>query len=298
MDLKCLEVVCEIADNNVAEKDKAISHDPRVIRNLLALERATIPHLDYFRLVQADLKPFMRKIVTTWMLEVCDEQHCEEQVFPLAVNYMDRFLCLCPISRQTLQLLGTCCLLLASKIRQCHALTVDLLCAYTDHSVTPEQIRSWELLVVSTLQWNLSAVTGFDYIDHILERVPWGAENAHIRQHALTLVSVCYTETTFIQITPSLLASACICAATRGINSPSAPFAFGDICRLIQIDPFDVEFTVRHIEQVVAKETAALQKQVYKAHPYASQSTGKIPSSCAADIGQPETPTDIQDVYF
>lgn len=54
---------------------------------------------------------------------------------------MDRFLCLCPISRQTLQLLGTCCLLLASKIRQCHALTVDLLCAYTDHSVTPDQIR-------------------------------------------------------------------------------------------------------------------------------------------------------------
>lgn len=70
MDLKCLEVVCEIADNNFAEKDKAISQDSRVIRNLLALERATIPHLDYFRLVQADLKPFMRKIVTTWMLEV------------------------------------------------------------------------------------------------------------------------------------------------------------------------------------------------------------------------------------
>lgn len=70
MDLKCLEVVCEIADNNFAENDKAISQDPRVIRNLLALERATIPHLDYFRIVQADLKPFMRKIVTTWMLEV------------------------------------------------------------------------------------------------------------------------------------------------------------------------------------------------------------------------------------
>lgn len=70
MDLKCLEVVCEIADNNFAENDKAISQDPRVIRNLLALERATIPQLDYFRVVQADLKPFMRKIVTTWMLEV------------------------------------------------------------------------------------------------------------------------------------------------------------------------------------------------------------------------------------
>lgn len=70
MDLKCLEVVCETADNNFAEKDNAISQDPRILRNLLALERATIPHVDYFRIIQGDLKPFMRKIVTTWMLEV------------------------------------------------------------------------------------------------------------------------------------------------------------------------------------------------------------------------------------
>lgn len=70
MDLKCLEVICENPDNNCAENDQAISSDPRVIRNLLALERLSIPHLDYFRLVQSDLKPYMRKIVTTWMLEV------------------------------------------------------------------------------------------------------------------------------------------------------------------------------------------------------------------------------------
>jgi Cyclin, N-terminal domain len=54
---------------------------------------------------------------------------------------MDRFLCICPIYRQQLQLLGTAALLLASKIRQCQALSVDLLCAYTDHSCTPDQIR-------------------------------------------------------------------------------------------------------------------------------------------------------------
>lgn len=72
---------------------------------------------------------------------MCDEQRCEEQVFPLAINYLDRFLCQCPISRQQFQLLGAVCLLLATKIRQCYALTADLLCAYTDFSVTPEEIR-------------------------------------------------------------------------------------------------------------------------------------------------------------
>lgn len=74
-------------------------------------------------------------------MQVCDEQRCEEQVFPLAINYLDRFLCLCSVSRQQFQLCGATCLLLASKIRQCHALTAELLYAYTDCSVTPEQMR-------------------------------------------------------------------------------------------------------------------------------------------------------------
>lgn len=73
--------------------------------------------------------------------QVCDEQRCEEQVFPLAINYMDRFLCLCPIAKNQFQLLGAVCLLLATKIRQCYALTADLLCAYTEYSVTPDEIR-------------------------------------------------------------------------------------------------------------------------------------------------------------
>lgn len=54
-------------------------------------------------------------------------------------------------------------------------------------------LQSWELLLLASLQWNVSAITGFDYVDHILRRVPWGTENPHIRTHAHTLVSVCLT---------------------------------------------------------------------------------------------------------
>lgn len=55
---------------------------------------------------------------------------------------------MCPISRQQFQLLGAVCLLLATKIRQCYALTTDLLCAYTDYSVSPDEIRVSQLLCV------------------------------------------------------------------------------------------------------------------------------------------------------
>lgn len=119
-----------------------------------------------------------------------------------------------------------------------------------------------------------------------------------------------------MQIAPSLLASACICAATRGVNAPSAPFALRDVCRLTQVDPLDVEFTVRHIEAVVAKETAAIQKQQQQQQQLQLQQqqcqkqymmadsvlmSGKemsVDDDLICDLTQPETPTDVQDVEF
>lgn len=72
-----------------------------------------------------------------------EEQNCEEQVFPLAVNLLDRFLALeaAVLQRCQLQLLGCVCLLTASKLRQCRPIGVDLLVYYTDYSVTPAEIR-------------------------------------------------------------------------------------------------------------------------------------------------------------
>ena len=57
-------------DLRKTEKDPVIFSDFRVINNLLNLEKQYIPSCDYFSNVQTDIKPFMRKIVSTWMLEV------------------------------------------------------------------------------------------------------------------------------------------------------------------------------------------------------------------------------------
>nr|CAD7568388.1 unnamed protein product [Timema californicum] len=143
MDLLCVE---RLTDSQFAINDKVIFKDMRVLRNLLDLEPKYIPPCNYFGTVQKDIQPFMRKVVATWMSEVCEEQRCEDQVFPLAVNFLDRFLCRCSISRRQLQLTAAVSLLLASKIRQCHALSVDLLCFYTDHSITPDEMRVSSLL--------------------------------------------------------------------------------------------------------------------------------------------------------
>lgn len=67
MDLQCTET---IADSNIAKIDPQIFQDDRVIQNLLNDEHFFMPKCNYFEEVQTDIEPFMRKVVTTWMLEV------------------------------------------------------------------------------------------------------------------------------------------------------------------------------------------------------------------------------------
>ena len=53
-----------------AYKDTAVVLDERVFQNTLNLQLTTTPTCDYFTIVQRDVKPYMRKVVTSWMLEV------------------------------------------------------------------------------------------------------------------------------------------------------------------------------------------------------------------------------------
>jgi hypothetical protein len=56
------------------------------------------------------------------------------------MNYVDRFLSVCPIRKSQLQLLGTACLLLSSKLRQPHPLATEDLVIYTDNSISVDEL--------------------------------------------------------------------------------------------------------------------------------------------------------------
>lgn len=72
--------------------------------------------------------------------QVCEEQQCQPDVYWLAVNYMDRFLSVSPITKSRLQLLGAVCLFLASKLKESTPLTAEKLVLYTDRSINYDEL--------------------------------------------------------------------------------------------------------------------------------------------------------------
>lgn len=78
MELLCLEMDTIIR----ASPDPNLLCDDRVLQSLLTIEERFLPQCSYFKCVQKDIQPFMRRMVATWMLEVCTETLQLCRLFP------------------------------------------------------------------------------------------------------------------------------------------------------------------------------------------------------------------------
>jgi len=203
--------------------DRVFFDDDRVLLNLLAKEERYMAKPLYFRNLQSELQPFMRKMVVDWMLEVCDEQRCDDEVFALAVNYFDRFLSLgdTSVAKNQLQLLGAVSMFIASKLKESHpGLSGEKLIVYTDQSITLKQLFEWELLLLRKLRWDMAAITPLDFLDQLLLRMsfPMTFDVARVREVALCVILLTYTDHKFSHYPPSMIAATCITFALTYIR--------------------------------------------------------------------------------
>ena len=195
--------------------DEVLLRDERVLYNMLVAEREFTIN-NYCSTVQTSVKPHMRKIVTDWMSEVCQDQQCQPEVFCHAVNYLDRFLTRVNINKTQFQLLASVCLLLASKFTEVVPLSTETIVLYTDNSVTVQELRDWEMKVLNCLGWELSTITPITFLQYLLPSLP--NISTSIRRLSETLAISVTTHYDLLMVKPSLLSAACIAMAS---NSPA-----------------------------------------------------------------------------
>lgn len=85
--LLCTEIMS--SGVKCATVDPVIHNSKRVISNLLAQQVNSLPECDYFNTIQTEIKPFMRKVVTNWMLEVSNKKICSPsgRLFELTIRW-------------------------------------------------------------------------------------------------------------------------------------------------------------------------------------------------------------------
>jgi len=234
-----LPVVCR------AYKDPVILEDLRVFQNMLDIEEFYIAAANYFQNIQSEILPHMRKIVTDWMMDVYLDQKCHPDVFLLSCNIMDRFLSQLNIKKSQFQLVAAASLFIASKLVDPCPIQGSILVKYTDNSYQLTELLEMELLILSKLKWDLSAITPYDFLEHLLKLV---VEDGAILQtdfmHPELLkateevIILCATEFRFSMYPPSMLSSAALAVAAKVAHRATRndyDFDFTDLVSRLQI---------------------------------------------------------------
>ncbi|XP_068097227.1 G1/S-specific cyclin-D1-like [Hyperolius riggenbachi] len=278
-----------------AEKELQAQTDPVLLQNtvlerLLTTQDRYLPSPTYFQCVQKEIHPYMRKMLTSWMLEVCEDQRCGEEVFPLAVNCLDRFLSLVPVEKRRLQLLGAACVLLASKLKETKVLTIENLCMYSDYSFSNRELQSMELLVLNKLQWDIEAVTPRDFLPHFLALLDLPIERVQqVRKHTETFIALCTTDCTFIALPPSMVAAASLAAAVTGLRPENLGMTYTSLAttnylaQAIRCDPNILRMCQEQIE-------VSLESNLRQAERERVQQPKTV-----EEIERASTPTDVLD---
>ncbi|KAH9424845.1 Protein kinase binding [Dermatophagoides pteronyssinus] len=218
MELLCIESETE----PIALFDPNIVDDDRTLTNLIFTEEHYLITGSYFKCLQTDLTTNNRTELASWMLEVCEAEQCQNEIFPLAMNILDRFLALVKLRKGQLQLLGSVCLFIASKLRQSKTISPQKLIYYTDWSITLNELTDWEILVLSKLKWDVAAITPNDFVDPLLRRLCKYStlideHQNRIRKQTLNMIDLCSLDFNFSMYPPSMIAAASLISAINDL---------------------------------------------------------------------------------
>ncbi|TKW10810.1 hypothetical protein SEVIR_6G191900v4 [Setaria viridis] len=149
------------------------------VAGLVERETEHMPRSDYGeRLRGGGVDLCVRREAVDWIWKVYAYNFGPVTAY-LAVNYLDRFL-----SRYELpegkdwmtQLLSVACLSLAAKMEETSVpQSLDLQVGDALYVFEAKTIQRMELLVLSTLNWRMQAVTPFSYLDYFLNKLNGGA---------------------------------------------------------------------------------------------------------------------------
>jgi len=192
-----------------------------IFENLKLSERLRRPSTSYMESVQNDINPAMRSILVDWLVEVGIEYRLSSDTLFLSVAFVDRFLSLRTLKRNTLQLVGITSMLVASKYEEIYAPNIEEFCFITDNTYTREDVLSMEKELLRLLEFDLAQPSTKTFLRRYIK-----AASAEIHLDVVFEFLVSYLaelslmDYTLLQYLPSHIAASCILLGLFLLNKP------------------------------------------------------------------------------
>lgn len=111
-----------------------------------------------------------RTILFDWLSEVSHECKFHRETYHLALDFIDRYLSAqTNVGKLQLQLIGTTCLFLAAKFEEIRPPSVNEFADLTDSACTPEDIIDNEVVILSTLNWDITPMTPNSWLNTYMQ---------------------------------------------------------------------------------------------------------------------------------
>ncbi len=125
------------------------------------------PTYGYMPTIQDAVNDKMRSVLIDWIIEVQQKFKLTEETLYLSVNLIDRYLGICKVQREKLQLLGVGAMLIASKYEEIYAPEVRDFVYISDKAYTKEDILVMEGEILSKLKFEVLQVSPYTLLKRL-----------------------------------------------------------------------------------------------------------------------------------
>jgi hypothetical protein len=185
-----------------------------IMSHLKSIERERIANPNYMSR-QTDITAKMREILIDWLVEVHLKFRLTTETLYLTVNLIDRFLERRAVSRNKLQLVGCCAMLIASKYEEIYVPEVNDFVAIADRAYTRDNILNMETIMLSALSFNLTVPSAYRFGQRYFKL--FGENNEMIRDLLFYLMELTLQDYRFLNYLPSQVAASAIYLALTSV---------------------------------------------------------------------------------
>lgn len=165
---------------------------PSIVTNLN--KRITVTSQQNYLLFQPNIKQRHIEKLLGWLLDVCNDQVFSHETFFLACHYLSTYLIKSVAHEKNIQLIGICCLMLASKITEKYGLDTISCQSFCAGIYSLDQINDMERYIFEFIcQYQLYHPTEYTYLS-ILSGHLNVSDNVYYKSLALLYISLFNSE--------------------------------------------------------------------------------------------------------